>query len=203
MCIRDSLERGVLAGALGEVHQAHVVADHEGQRQSDQGDHGEDRGQHIQHLCQFLRLIHGPIEFIHFLHGVQLVQAGLRGTLDQQRGGRKVALAQAFPGSAFHVQALGDAVVYDLRDRDARGLIVAGEEQLQRIAHGNLQRIRQLLGDGGSAGQDVHQRFVLAHAQHRLPRLHHGQQRCPALAGRPCAHRFFHDAFYALSLIHI
>ena len=76
-----------------------------------------------------------------------------------------------------------DAVVHDLRDFDPYGVVVPGEEQLERIAHGNLQRLGQLFGDGGSSGQNVHQRFILAHTQHRLPRLHHGQERGTALGG--------------------
>ena len=97
------LERGVFTGAFGKVHQAHVVANHEGQGQRDQCNHGKDGGQHIQHLRQLLRLVHGPVQLIHFLHGIQLGQTGLRGPLEQDGRGHKGPFAQAFPGAAFHI----------------------------------------------------------------------------------------------------
>ena len=72
LVIAQHLERRVFARALHEVHQAHVVADDERQRERDareQREHGGERLQHARHVRDLRGRV---VDVVHLIHGVQL-----------------------------------------------------------------------------------------------------------------------------------
>ena len=73
--VAQHLQGGVVAGALGEVHQTHVVANDEGQAQRHAAEDGERRGGGLHHGHGLLVLVGGTLDGADLVHLVQLMAA--------------------------------------------------------------------------------------------------------------------------------
>ena len=196
--VAQHLERRVFACALDEVHQPHVVADDEGQRQRDAGQHREHGGERIEHLHHVVDQLGRIIQAVHLVHVLKLGEIGVARVFEHQAGGDEFALAQGFPRRAVEIDALRDVVVDDLADDDVKRVGVAGQIDPDNVADVQVQRLRQLVGNGRRAGLKPDEGLVLAEVDHRLVVFQHGHQLGPRARVGAQRDGFFHQTFGGL-----
>ena len=101
--IAQHLQGGILPGALGKVDQPHVIADHKSHQQGNHHKNHENHRDGVQENQGLLGLVFRGVDLVHLRAVLEDAQAGLGGIQQVQRCGGKGALAQAFPGAAFHI----------------------------------------------------------------------------------------------------
>ena len=198
LVIAQHLQRGVVPYPFREVHQAHVVADDEGQAQRRPGHNRKRRGRRVQQRHAVHELILQIPDSVHLVHLVDPMQAHLVRPLQQQCRHLKLALPQLFPGRPAHKQALPGVGFGEVPYFDGDRLGFAYQDHLDGIPQLHAHHGGQLPADHRPLLRQRQNALVGRQAVDRLVIRHHRQQAGPVRVAAAERHAFLHDALHGL-----